>query len=48
MTKTTEFSWVEVIKKVDPDYDRSRQSYEFNGKSFYSPKKKRNARSRKS
>ena len=48
MTKSTDFSWVEIVKKADPNYDRPSPSYEFNGKSFYSPKKKKNARSRKS
>jgi len=48
MTKSTEYSWAELVKKVDPAHSDPKPSYTFNGKQFYSPKKKRNDRSRKS
>lgn len=48
MTKETEFSWAELVKKADPNSTAPVPSYVFNGKSFYSPQKKRNNGSRKS
>jgi hypothetical protein len=48
MTKQTDFSWAELVKKADPSHGSPTPEYTFNGKQFFKPQKNKNARNRKS
>ena len=42
MTKQTDFSWAELVKKADPSHGAPTPEYTFNGKPFFKPQKNGN------